>query len=58
MSSPGPLVTVVVPTLNRPDGLGPALSSITVQEGLEPADIEVIVVNDGGVPPRSRRGRR
>jgi cellulose synthase/poly-beta-1,6-N-acetylglucosamine synthase-like glycosyltransferase len=42
-----PLVSVVLPTKNRPMGLGRALASIQAQD--YPA-IEVIVINDGGAP--------
>jgi glycosyltransferase involved in cell wall biosynthesis len=45
-----PLVSVVVPTLNRPVELGQALASITAQQGVGLAEVEVIVVNDGGTP--------
>jgi len=43
-----PLVSVIVPTLNRPDELGQALASITAQQDIDLAEVEVIVVNDGG----------
>lgn len=43
-----PLVSVIVPTLNRPAELGQALASITAQQGVDLAEVEVIVVNDGG----------
>jgi hypothetical protein len=42
-----PLVSVVLPTRNRPSGLAQALESIAAQD--YPA-IQVIVVNDGGAP--------
>lgn len=43
-----PLVSVVVPTRNRPEMLGHALASIAAQD--LPADaMEAVVVNDGGV---------
>jgi glycosyltransferase involved in cell wall biosynthesis len=42
-----PVVSVVLPTRDRPGGLAQALSSIEAQD--YPA-IEVIVVNDGGAP--------
>jgi glycosyltransferase involved in cell wall biosynthesis len=45
-----PLVSVIVPTLNRPVELGQALASITAQQGIDLAEVEVIVVNDGGTP--------
>ncbi len=43
-----PLVTVVVPTRNRPAALGQALASIAAQR-LPARAVEAIVVNDGGV---------
>lgn len=45
-----PVVSVVVPTLNRPRQLTDALASITGQSGIDLRQIEVIVVNDGGQP--------
>lgn len=42
-----PLVSVVVPTRNRPELLGRALASIAGQH-LESSEFEVVVVNDGG----------
>jgi glycosyltransferase involved in cell wall biosynthesis len=45
-----PLVSVIVPTLNRPVELGQALATITAQQGVGLAEVEVIVVNDGGAP--------
>lgn len=48
MSRRTPLVSVIVPTLNRPVELGQALASITGQQGIDFAELEVIVVNDGG----------
>lgn len=50
MSRATPLVSVIVPTLNRPAELGQALASITGQVGIDLAELEVIVVNDGGAP--------
>lgn len=44
------MVSVIVPTLNRPVELGQALASVTGQDGVDLAEIEVIVVNDGGAP--------
>jgi glycosyltransferase involved in cell wall biosynthesis len=41
----GPLVSVIVPTYNRPETLAEALQSIVTQTY---SSIEVIVVNDGG----------
>jgi glycosyltransferase involved in cell wall biosynthesis len=45
-----PLVSVIVPTLNRPIELGQALASITAQRDVDLAEVEVLVVNDGGTP--------
>lgn len=53
MSRVIPLVSVVVPTLNRPAELGQALASITAQRGVDLTEVEVIVVNDGGAPVES-----
>ncbi len=50
MSRVIPLVSVIVPTLNRLAELGQALASITGQHGVDLAELEVIVVNDGGAP--------
>lgn len=41
---------MIVPTLNRPAELGHALASIAAQQGVDPAEVEVIIVNDGGRP--------
>jgi hypothetical protein len=46
-----PLVSVIVPTLNRPAELPDSLASIAAQQDVEPGEVEVIVVNDGGTPP-------
>ena len=43
-----PMVSVIVPTLNRPAELGQALTSIAAQRGIDLPEVEVIVVNDGG----------
>lgn len=48
-----PVVSVIVPTRNRPVELGEALASITGQQSIDLAEVEVIVVNDGGTPIRS-----
>lgn len=45
-----PMVSVIVPTLNRPVELRQALASIAGQVGIDVSDLEVIVVNDGGAP--------
>jgi cellulose synthase/poly-beta-1,6-N-acetylglucosamine synthase-like glycosyltransferase len=45
-----PLVSVIVPTLNRPAELPDSLASIAAQQDVEPGEVEVIVVNDGGTP--------
>ena len=43
-----PLVSLIVPTFNRPQMLARALTSVAAQTM---SDLEVIVVNDGGVDP-------
>ena len=48
-----PAVSVIVPTLNRPADLREALRSITCQQALDLAEVEVVVVNDGGAPIES-----
>ncbi|MGH3979787.1 MAG: glycosyltransferase family 2 protein [Pseudonocardiaceae bacterium] len=51
MSRPAiPLLSVIVPTLNRPVELGQALASIAGQYSVDLTELEVIVVNDGGTP--------
>lgn len=50
MSRVIPLVSVIVPTRNRPGELGEALASIAAQQGIDLGELEVIVVNDGGTP--------
>lgn len=50
MNRGDPLVSVIVPTRNRPAGLAEALVSIAAQRGVETGEVEVIVVNDGGTP--------
>ncbi|MGC4857384.1 glycosyltransferase family 2 protein [Micromonospora sp. DT4] len=42
-----PLVTVVIPTYNRPGPLRHALASVAAQRAV-PGSVEVVVVNDGG----------
>lgn len=42
-----PAVSIIIPTCNRPALLNEALSSIVGQYGIEPADVEVVIVNDG-----------
>jgi glycosyltransferase involved in cell wall biosynthesis len=48
-------VTVLIPTLNRPELLCRAVDSVRAQlwYGLSPDEVEIIVINDGGVPVRS-----
>lgn len=48
MSRVRPLVSVIVPTLNRPAELVQALASVTDQQDLDQGEVEVVVVNDGG----------
>lgn len=45
--APDPVVSVIIPTFNRPDFLRRALTSLTAQTF---QDFEVLVVNDAGVP--------
>lgn len=49
-STTEPTVSVIVPTHNRPGGLGEALQSI-LSQSLQ--DFEVIVIDDGSSPPAS-----
>lgn len=59
---PDPLVSLIIPTLNRPAMLSRALASVAAQTF---DDLEIIVVNDGGTDPgptiepfrQSARGR-
>jgi len=44
-------VSVVVPTRNRPKKLEATLASLAEQEELHPRDYELIVVDDGSIPP-------
>jgi GT2 family glycosyltransferase/Tfp pilus assembly protein PilF/glycosyltransferase involved in cell wall biosynthesis len=48
-SSSSPLVSIIVPTYNRPDLLVQALESIIGQTF---QNFEIIVINDGGIDPR------
>ena len=41
-----PLVSIVIPTLDRPAALARALASVLAQRGLEPAALEVVVVDN------------
>lgn len=50
MSPANVVVSVIVPTLNRPVALSPAVASIAGQQSIDLAEIEVIIVNDGGQP--------
>src|SRR5215469_13531677 len=45
-----PVVSVIVATRNRPDSLARTVSLLTEQD-LPAADYEVVVVDDGSVPP-------
>lgn len=47
------MISVIVPTYNRPHQLRMAVGSALSQEGLGPGDIEVVVVDDGSSPPLS-----
>ena len=46
-----PLVSVIIPTFERPESLQRAVQSVLTQTM---ADLEVIVVNDGGGPLESQ----
>ncbi|KAA1014053.1 glycosyltransferase [Pseudonocardia sp. EV170527-09] len=43
-----PLVSVIVPTFNRPHLLAEALGSVAAQEGMAAGAVQTVVVNDGG----------
>lgn len=45
-----PAVSVVIPTRNRPALLVEALASVAGQQGVQLDAVQVVVVNDGGVP--------
>ncbi|MBI2798867.1 MAG: glycosyltransferase family 2 protein [Gammaproteobacteria bacterium] len=45
---PPPLVSIVVPTRDRPMELRQALESVAMQEGV---NLEIVIVDDGSVPP-------
>lgn len=51
----GPLVSVIVPTYNRPEEL---LRAVTTVRHQSYRDIEIIVINDGGEPVRGLDGVR
>jgi glycosyltransferase involved in cell wall biosynthesis len=44
-------MSVIVPTHNRPDKLQRTLAGLAEQRGVDPAEYEVIVVDDASVPP-------
>src|SRR5262245_23358462 len=46
-----PKLTVVIPTHDRPEKLGETISALSSQRDLDPADYELIVVDDGSIPP-------
>ena len=48
MSSPAPLVSVIIPTQRRPEGLEIAVRSVIAQVGI--ADFELVVVDNDQVP--------
>ena len=52
MGHEGALVSVVIPTFNRPDEVDEAVASVLSQD----VDCEVLVVDDGSTPPVSRIG--
>jgi glycosyltransferase involved in cell wall biosynthesis len=47
----GDLISVVIPVFNRPDTVARAIGSVQAQRGLGAKDIEIILVDDGSVPP-------
>jgi GT2 family glycosyltransferase len=48
-------VSVLIPTLNRPTSLRQAVESVrsSMWHGIEPDQVEIVIVNDGGVSVRS-----
>lgn len=44
------IVSVIVPTLDRPAEVRQALASIAAQHGVDLREIEAVVINDGGSP--------
>lgn len=46
-SAPAPLLSVIVPTTNRPHRLRRALRSVADQADVDLAEVEVLVINDG-----------
>jgi glycosyltransferase involved in cell wall biosynthesis len=48
-------LSVIVPTRDRSERLRPALAVLAAQEDLDPMEYELIVVDDGSVPPVAPR---
>ena len=46
MSQQSPRVSVVIPTIKRPDGLTRAIDSILLQESVPEDDAEIVVVDN------------
>src|SRR5213596_1988213 len=51
-----PKISVIVPTHNRPERLEPTLRGLSRQDGFEAKDYELILVDDGSVPPATVDG--
>ncbi len=51
---PRPKITAIVPTLNRPEVLARNLEALGASEGIDPCDLEVIVVDDGSTGDATR----
>ena len=51
MLNNGPVFSVIIPVYNRPGEMEELLESILMQQGIDPNEIEVIVVEDGSSVP-------
>ena len=45
------MISVVIPVFNRPDMVARAIRSVHAQRGIGTADIEIVLVDDGSMPP-------